>query len=240
MHQTTNPTTVSTSEVEKFSKLADQWWDPDGEFRTLHQINPVRLFYIKEKIVEHFGEFKPGIAILDIGCGGGLVSVPLAKIGAKVTGLDASSQNINTASLHAKKQGLDIEYIAGTVEEHKGLYDVVLCLEIIEHVQDAEFFIKSAMRLVKPGGVMILSTINRTAKAYAAAILCGEYILRWLPVGTHEFSKFIKPSEISDYLLGSTFRLKELKGLGYSPLTKGWKLQDDIDVNYFAVMEFVD
>jgi 2-polyprenyl-6-hydroxyphenyl methylase/3-demethylubiquinone-9 3-methyltransferase len=228
-------TTINYTEVEKFSKLADAWWDPNGEFRTLHQINPMRLAYIRDKITEHFGEFHEGISILDIGCGGGLVSVPLARVGARVTGLDASAQNIDTASTYAESQYLDIEYICGSVEEYQGKHDVVLCLEIIEHVENPAFFIQSVTRCLKPGGIMIVSTINRTKKAYLAAIIGGEYILRWLPTGTHEFSKFIKPSELAKYLQEAEVELRGLKGLGYEILTKSWKLQDNIDINYFAV-----
>jgi len=231
-----NHTSIDPAEVEKFSKLAEKWWDKNGEFRTLHQINPIRLSYIKDKITQHFGSFPKDVTILDIGCGGGLVSVPLSKIGAKVTGIDASIENIKTAEVYAKKHALSVKYECGSVEEHKGLYDVVLALEIIEHVADAEFFIKSAMALVKPGGMMILSTINRTNKARLMTIGVAEYLLRWLPIGTHEFGKFVKPSEIARFVSDSGMKIQELKGLGYDLFTKSWKLQDNIDVNYFAYL----
>lgn len=229
-----NESTIDQDEVTKFSKLANQWWDKEGEFRTLHQINPLRLSYIKDKIIEHFGEFKAGLTIIDIGCGGGLISVPLAKLGAKVTGIDASSENIETAKFHAKELGLEINYLCSSAEEHKKQYDVVLCLEIIEHVSDPELFISAAAKLLKPGGMMIISTINRTTKAYLSAIIGAEYILRWVPRGTHEFAKFLKPSEISQMLNKNALRIRELKGLGLDLITRNWKLQDDISVNYFA------
>lgn len=229
-----NKSTIDQDEVTKFSKLANEWWDKDGEFRTLHQINPLRLSYIKDKIIEHFGEFKTNLNIIDIGCGGGLIAVPLAKIGTKVTGIDASAENIETAKFYAKELELDVNYLCGSAEEHKNQYDVVLCLEIIEHVSDPELFIASVAKLLKPGGMMIISTINRTIKAYLSAIVGAEYVLNWVPRGTHDFSKFLKPSEISQMLNKSSLRIKELKGLGIDLLTRNWKLQDDISVNYFA------
>ena len=229
-----NNSSIDQYEINKFSKLADQWWNTQGEFRTLHQINPHRLSFIKDKITQHFGEFPTKLKILDIGCGGGIVSVPLRRMGAEVTGLDASAENIEAAKAYAKKHKLDINYICGSAEEHKDKYDVVLALEIIEHVSDPEFFIKAATKLIKPHGMMILSTINRTNKAYLMTVAAAEYLLRWVPIGTHEFSKFVKPSEVAQFLRATNIELRELKGLGYDLWTKNWRLQDNVDVNYLA------
>lgn len=229
-----NESTIDQDEVTKFSKLANKWWDKDGEFRTLHQINPLRLSYIKDKIIRHFGEFKSDLTIIDIGCGGGLISVPLAKLGAQITGLDASAKNIETAKFHAQKLGLEINYLCSSAEEHKKQYDVVLCLEIIEHVLNPEVFIAAISKLLKPGGMIIISTINRTPRSYLRAIIGAEYILRWVPRGTHEFAKFLKPSEISQMLNKNNLQITELKGIELDFFTRNWKLQDDISVNYLA------
>jgi 2-polyprenyl-6-hydroxyphenyl methylase/3-demethylubiquinone-9 3-methyltransferase len=226
--------TIDDAEVNKFSKLAQEWWDPEGPFRTLHQINPIRLSYVKDKIVQHFGSFKPSLNIIDIGCGGGLISVPLAKLGANITGIDASLENIETAKFYAKDLGLEINFLCGAAEDHQEKYDVILCLEVIEHVSSPEFFIESIKKLLKPGGMMMISTINRTPKAYLSAIIGAEYILNWVPRGTHEFNKFLKPSELSQMLNKNDLQIKELKGLGLDILTRNWKLCDDIKVNYFA------
>ncbi len=225
---------INKEEVSKFSKLSHDWWNETGELRTLHQINPLRLIYIRSKIIEHFGTFPNKIRILDVGCGGGLVSVPLSRLGADVTGLDASPENINAAKNYAEEKNLSIDYICGTAEEHKSQYDVVLCLEIIEHVIDPASFIESVSKLLKPGGMLILSTINRTIKSYMMAIISAEYLLRWVPRGTHEFNKFVKPSELSNYTNNSGLELKHLQGLGYDIVKMSWTLQEDIDVNYFA------
>lgn len=226
--------TIDAAEVMKFSKLAKQWWNPDGDFRTLHQINPIRLSYIKDKITQHFGSFKPKLKIVDIGCGGGLISIPLAKLGLQITGLDASIENIETAKFKAKELDVTINFLCESAEEHKGLYDVILALEIIEHVSDPAFFIASLKKILRPGGMIIISTINRTPKAYLAAIIGAEYVLNWVPRGTHEFAKFLKPSEISYMLNKNQLQIKELKGLGLNIFTYNWKLQENIDINYFA------
>lgn len=226
--------TIDNAEVSKFSKLAKEWWDPEGSFRTLHQINPIRLSYVKDKIVQHFGSFKPNLKIVDIGCGGGLISVPLSKLGAKVTAIDASLENIETAKFYVKDLGLKINFLCEAAEAHQGKYDVILCLEIIEHVSSSEFFIESIKKLLKPGGMIIISTINRTPQAYLSAIIGAEYILNWVPRGTHEFNKFLKPSELSQILNKHDLQIKELKGLGLEIITQNWKLCDDIKVNYFA------
>lgn len=233
-----NTSTIDQAEIDKFSKMADQWWSPTGELRTLHQINPIRLKYIKDKTEAHFGKSIANLKILDIGCGGGLVSVPLTRIGGNVTGLDASEENIKVAKIYALEQNLNINYICGSAEKHEGQYDVVLALEIIEHTADPKFFVQSAAKLVKPGGMMILSTINRTKKAYLMTIAGAEYLLKWIPVGTHEFAKFVKPSEMAVFLRSSNMALRELKGLSYDLLTQSWAVGDDINVNYFAYATF--
>lgn len=225
---------INDQEVMKFSKLSHDWWNPTGKFKTLHQINPIRLTYIKEKIVEHFGIFPKHVKILDIGCGGGLASIPLAKLGASVTGIDASEENISAANSQAEKENLSVRFLHDTAENHKELYDVILCLEIIEHVQNPEEFITSVAKLVKPGGMIILSTINRTYKAYALAIGCAEYILNWVPRGTHEFTKFVRPSELSRYLSESDLKIQHMQGMEYDIFDRRFKLTSKVDVNYFA------
>lgn len=228
--------TIDEEEVAKFSKLARWWWDESGEFRMLHQINPIRLSYIRDKITEHFGEFK-GLTIIDIGCGGGLVSEPLARMGAKITAIDASIENIKTAECHAKQENLNIEYICTSAEEHNGKYDVVLCLEIIEHVYDAQMFIDAASRLMKDDGIMIISTINRTVTSYLEAILAAEYILSLVPKGTHEFSKFLKPSEIATMIRKHNLHIQEAIGFGIDLPSRNWKLRKNIDVNYLVTIK---
>lgn len=229
-----NNSSVDPAEIDKFSKMAHQWWDPDGELRTLHQINPVRLKYIKNTIAAHFGGFAAGLKVLDVGCGGGLVSVPLARIGAEVTGIDASEENIKASRIYASEQNLNINYIHSSAENHQAQYDVVLALEIIEHTTDPMFFVHAVTKLVKPGGMIILSTINRTKKAYMMTIAGAEYLLRWIPIGTHEFAKFVKPSEMAGFLRSGNMNLRELKGLSYDVMTQSWATSDDIDVNYLA------
>lgn len=227
--------TIDNKEIEKFSKLSSKWWDEKGEFSTLHQINPIRLSYIKDKIIENFGDFHQGLKIVDIGCGGGIISEPLSRMGADVTGIDASEENIKSASLHAKEQNLDINYICSSAENHNEKYDVVLCLEIIEHVSDPEIFIKAVTRLMKPEGILIVSTINRTTLSYLQTIIAAEYILSLVPKGTHEFSKFLKPSEIAKMLAKCDLHIKESMGLGIDLITRNWKLTNDLSVNYFLI-----
>lgn len=229
--------TIDAGEVEKFTKLSNKWWDERGEFRTLHQINPVRLSYIKDKIIEHFGGFKKDIKIIDIGCGGGLISEPLAKMGAKVTAIDASLENIKTATIHSMQENIEIDYICSTAEGHSGEYDVVLCLEIIEHVASPQIFIDASVHLMKNNGIMIISTINRTTASYFEAIIAAEYILKLVPKGTHEFSKFLKPSEIYAMLRKHNLQIVESIGFGMDLLTKNWKLRKNTDVNYFLTIK---
>lgn len=229
--------TIDESEVEKFSRIADEWWDEKGNFKPLHQLNPTRLKYIREKAVEHFdldgdamNVFK-GLKVLDIGCGGGLLSIPMAKMGADVTGVDASEKNIEVAKIAAEKQGAKVNFKAGRVEELQGEFDIILNMEVVEHVADYKLFLDSCSKLLKPKGMMFVATINRTAKAYAFAIVGAEYVLRLLPRGTHEWKKFLKPSEINE-VLGKDLELQNVIGVNYNPVTEKFKLVKDTSVNY--------
>jgi 2-polyprenyl-6-hydroxyphenyl methylase / 3-demethylubiquinone-9 3-methyltransferase len=239
----TDKSSIDTSELNKFNKTMEEWWDKKGEFHTLHEINPVRIEYISHKIKEHFQinttSDKPfsNLDLIDIGSGGGLVCVPMHKLGANVTGLDANQSNTQAGNEYAQRHNLTINYINSTVEEHiksQKQYDIVLCLEVIEHVANPELFIRNLSKLLKPGGMIIMSTINRTAKSYLLAIVMAEYVLGWVPKKTHDHSKFLKPSEISRILGESKLTLKELKGLSFNLLSSSWHLSEDIDVNYFA------
>ncbi len=229
--------TVDSEEVERFSIIADEWWDLKGKFAPLHSMNPVRIDYIRDKITAHFGKFE-SISLLDIGCGGGLISEPMARLGAMVTAIDASEKNIKVASLHAKKMGLEVDYRHSTAEELEKTgekFDVILSLEIIEHVADINLFIKSCGNLLKPGGLIILSTLNRTAKSYALAIVGAEYIMRLLPVGTHTWNKFLRPSELCNILEKNDIAVIELMGMVMNPLLWKWRLDNkDLSVNYLV------
>jgi len=268
--------TVDTEEIARFSALADTWWDPCGPMAPLHKINPLRVGYIRDKIVEHFHSAKEeknfaphslhlaplaGVRLLDIGCGAGLVCEPMARLGVHVTGIDASQKNIEVACVHAAQSGLEIDYRCMTAEELvdsgqrsavsqktfpdplaagrwplAASYDVVLALEIIEHVADIPAFVAATVKLVKPGGLLIYSTINRTAKAWALAVVGAEYVLRWLPRGTHDWNKFVKPSELAAHLRASNIAVKEMTGLVMNKLTWKWELNPkDVDVNYLLV-----
>jgi 2-polyprenyl-6-hydroxyphenyl methylase / 3-demethylubiquinone-9 3-methyltransferase len=234
-------TSVDPAELEKFAAIADQWWDPEGKFKPLHRLNPVRLGYIRDRLCVHFGRDPrsvrslEGLALVDIGCGGGLIAEPMARLGAAVTGLDAEMRNIAVARTHAEGQGLAIDYRAATAEAlaaEGALFDVVLSLEIIEHVADARAFVATSAALLKPGGVMIASTINRTARAYALAVVGAEYLLRWLPRGTHDWRRFVKPSELARWLRVAGLEVTDLTGMALSPLS-GWRLDRyDVAVNY--------
>jgi 2-polyprenyl-6-hydroxyphenyl methylase/3-demethylubiquinone-9 3-methyltransferase len=243
---------IDENEVAKFSAMADEWWDLDGKFKPLHKFNPVRIGFIKDTVLEHYssgvntpsgGEITKqlplqGISILDIGCGGGLLSEPMARLGAKVTSIDASEKNIKIASLHAQNVGLDIDYQCISAEELalKGKkFDVVLNMEVVEHVADIYSFMAAASAMVKPGGIMFIATLNRTVKSYALAILGAEYILKWLPRGTHNWDKFLKPSEIEMLLRENKMHLQKIQGVSYNPLRDQWSLSSDISVNYMMV-----
>lgn len=233
-------------EIAKFSKLAEEWWDPNGKFAPLHRFNPVRLKYIRDQALEHFGrdgsKIRPfeGLSLLDIGCGGGLVSEPMARIGFEVLGADASERNIGTARAHAEDAGLLLSYRCTTAEElaaEGASFDVVLNLEVVEHVAEAGSFIGSCAELVKPGGIMVVATIDRTLKSLALAKIGAEYVLGWLPQGTHDWNKFVRPDELIRYLSDAGLSMKRLQGVFFNPLRWEWELSFDTDVNYMAVAE---
>lgn len=236
---------IDPSEVAKFTAMAAEWWDPKGKFKPLHKFNPVRLGFIRDTVEAHFGldpdAKRPfeGLRILDIGCGGGLVSEPMTRLGASVTAVDASEANIKTAMTHAEQGGLSIDFRAGTVEEliegGEALFDVVLNLEVVEHVADPAQFLKDCAGLVKPGGLMMVATLNRTAKAFALAIFGAEYVLGWLPRGTHEFEKFLRPSEIETPLKQAGLQVEAPQGVSFNPIADQWRLSGDTKVNYMMV-----
>ncbi|HEX2448547.1 MAG TPA: bifunctional 2-polyprenyl-6-hydroxyphenol methylase/3-demethylubiquinol 3-O-methyltransferase UbiG [Methyloceanibacter sp.] len=239
----TETRTLDREEVARFAKLAGEWWDANGPFKPLHRINPVRLTYIRDQLCRKFGRDKKaaaslkGLSVLDIGCGGGLVAEPLARLGAKVTGIDPAPENIDAAKAHAAGMGLDIDYRAETAEAlaaSGAAFDAVLLLEVVEHVPDVPSFLKGVTPLVKPGGLTILSTINRTLKAYALAIVGAELILRWLPPGTHQWERLVRPEELQSALRGAGLSVTDMTGMVYHPLGDNWRLSSDKDVNYFA------
>lgn len=240
-----NISSIDPDELIKFNKTNQEWWDLEGEFKMLHKINPIRSDYIKRKAIEHFNIDqsleKPltGLKIIDIGSGGGLICKSMRDLGADITGLDANEHNFKAASVHASENNLAINYIHNTVENYVQTnhqkFDIALCLEVIEHVANPDLFLKNVSNLVKPDGMLICSTINRTPKSYGLAIIMAEYILGWVPKQTHQYSKFVKPSELSYMLSGTNWHLAELKGLTLSLPDNIWHLSDDIDVNYFAV-----
>jgi 2-polyprenyl-6-hydroxyphenyl methylase/3-demethylubiquinone-9 3-methyltransferase len=235
--------TLDDAEVKRFAALAAEWWDPNGKFRPLHKLGPARLAFVRQEIVRHFARTSGGLrpfeklTVLDIGCGGGLVSEPVARLGGTVMGIDPAPENIEAARRHAAGQGLAIDYRAALVEDlvaEGRTFDCVLCLEVVEHVPDVPAFLATCARLVRPGGLMILSTINRTLKAYALAIVGAEYILRWLPVGTHQWERFVTPDELARHTEAAGLVLSAREGLVYNPLTDAWSLSQDLDVNYMA------
>lgn len=236
---------IDEKEIAKFTAMADEWWDENGKFKPLHKFNPVRIDYIKQQASEHFATNNPqkpleGLKILDIGCGGGLLSEPMARLGADVTAIDAAEKNITIASLHAEKMGIAIDYRHTTVEDlvkEKQQFDIVLNMEVVEHVADVEGFLTHSSQLVKPNGLMFVATLNRTAKSFAFAIVGAEYVLRWLPRGTHEWKKFLKPSEIEFVLAANAMQLKQLTGVTLNPLTMKWNTSSDIAVNYMMLLQ---
>jgi len=234
--------TVDKKEIEKFSKLAKEWWNPSGKFKPLHLFNPVRISFIKEKLISHFKITKftqtplDGINILDIGCGGGLLCEPLRRLGAKVTGIDASRNNIQIAKLHAKEMGLNIDYIHCSPENlHiKNKFDVILNMEVVEHVSNLDLFIKNCADLVKKNGIMFVATINKNLKSYLFAIIGAEYILRWLPIGTHEWDKFLTPYKLNKITKNNNFVNDGTIGVKFNPISKKWSTSEDISVNYIS------
>ena len=215
--------TINKKEIEKFSKIAEEWWNPEGKFKPLHKFNPIRISYIKENIIKTFKLENnkiplKDIKILDIGCGGGLLSEPMCRLGAKVTGIDASDKNIKIAKLHSKKNNLQIDYFCSSPEKFnsKIKFDVILNMEIVEHVEDVNFFLKSCSRLLRKNGIMFVATLNKTLKSYIFAIVGAEYILRWLPIGTHEWEKFVKPEDLISMLEKNDLRLDRVDGMNFN------------------------
>ena len=238
------PTTIDESEVARFSALAAEWWNPHGKFGVLHKFNPVRLAYVRDLAAKHFGRDAKGsrpfarLRLLDIGCGGGLLSEPMARLGFDVVGADASEKNIKTASVHANEQSLAIDYRTTTAEalaEARERFDVILNMEVIEHVADLNLFVASCASMLKPGGLMFVATINRTAKAFALAIIGAEYVLGWLPRGTHDWAKFVTPEELNAALVKGGLALRGETGVMFNPLSGKWMLASDRDVNYMVV-----
>lgn len=239
-------TTIDQSEIDRFSALAAEWWNPTGKFKPLHKFNPVRISYIRDKVCEHFGRdpraHQPlqGLRVLDIGCGGGLLSEPMARMGATVLGADASEKNIAIARIHADQSGVIVDYRAVTAEALAAddeKFDVVLNMEVVEHVSDVPFFIETCATMVKPGGLMFIATINRTLKAAALAIVGAEYVLRWLPRGTHQYEKLVRPEEIERPLNAAGMSVIERTGVFFSPISNQWNLSKDLDVNYMMLAE---
>ncbi len=233
--------TINKKEIEKFSKIAEEWWNPEGKFKPLHKFNPIRILYIKDNIINSFNlnnKDKPlnNVKILDIGCGGGLLSEPMCRLGAQVSGIDASERNINIAKLHAKKNNLNINYECTSPENFKTKtkFDVILNMEIVEHVEDVNFFLKSCSSLLKKNGIMFVATINKTLKSYLFAIIGAEYILRWLPIGTHEWEKFITPDELIKILKGNNLKLDALTGMKFNIIKDEWKISNDQSINYIG------
>ena len=233
-------TTINKEEIQKFSNLAEEWWDVKGKFKPLHMFNPIRIQYISERIKAYFKlidkdkNYLNGLKILDIGCGGGLISEPMARLGATVTGIDASEKNIKVASLHSKKSNLNINYQHKSPEQLTNYesYDIILNLEIVEHVNDVNLYLETCHKLLKKGGLMFTATLNRTLTSYIKAIIGAEYILRWLPIGTHDWNKFIKPEELEKILHDSNFFTVDIKGLEYNPISNKWKRTNNLSVNY--------
>jgi 2-polyprenyl-6-hydroxyphenyl methylase / 3-demethylubiquinone-9 3-methyltransferase len=237
-----HPTSVDPAEIARFEALASQWWDPEGKLKPLHRLNPTRLTYLRDKIAGHFGRdtttVRPfgGLRLLDIGCGGGLVSEPFARLGASVVGIDAAARNIGIARAHAREFDLAIDYREAAAEELAAdeTFDVVLALEVVEHVADLDSFLATCARLVRPGGALFVGTLNRTPQAYALAIIGAEYVMGWLPRGTHDWNKFVRPSELAAGLRPHGVQLRDLSGLSYALFADEWRVSRDLSVNYLA------
>ena len=232
---------INKKEIEKFSKIAEEWWNPEGKFKPLHNFNPIRIKYIKDNIVKDFNikySDKPfkNIKILDIGCGGGLLSEPMCRLGANVVGIDASTKNIKVAKFHAKKNKLKIDYKVASPEKLKTKikFDVILNMEIVEHVEDINFFIEESSKLLKKNGIMFVATLNKTLKSYVFAIIGAEYILKWLPIGTHDWEKFVKPTDLINISKKNNLILKKLDGIKFNILENNWKVSDDTSINYIT------
>ena len=233
-------TTINKEEIQKFSKLADEWWDVNGKFKPLHMFNPIRIEYILDEITKHFKLDRKtklplkNLEILDIGCGGGLISEPMARLGGNVTGIDAAEKNVKIASLHSKESNLKIRYLENSPEQlkEKEKFDIILNLEIVEHVENLDLYLQSCYDLLKRNGLMFTATINRTLISYIKAIIGAEYVLRWLPIGTHDWNKFVKPEELQKKLTDKKFTTNNIKGLEFNPIFNKWKQSDNLSVNY--------
>ena len=233
--------TINKKEIEKFSRIAEEWWNPNGKFKPLHKFNPIRISYIKDNIINTFklkNEKKPleKVKILDIGCGGGLLSEPMNRLGAEIIGIDASEKNIEVAKLHAKKNNLDIKYLCTSPENFKTdiKFDVILNMEIVEHVKDIDSFLKSCCGLLKKRGIMFVATINKTLKSYLFAIIGAEYIMRWLPIGTHDWEKFVKPNDLIKILKKYNLKIDNLDGMKFNLIKDQWSISSDNSINYIA------
>ena len=233
--------TINKKEIEKFSKIAEEWWNPNGKFKPLHKFNPIRISYIRDNIINTLkleNKKKPleKVQILDIGCGGGLLSEPMTRLGAQVTGIDASNKNIAVAKLHAKKNNLNIKYICTSPEKLsiKSKFDVILNMEIIEHVEDINFFLKSCSNLLKKDGIMFVATLNKTLKSYLFAIVGAEYILRWLPIGTHDWEKFVRPIDLIEILKKCNLKLDRVDGMKFDLIKDEWSISSDKSINYIG------
>ncbi len=233
--------TINKKEIEKFSRIAEEWWNPDGKFKPLHKFNPIRISYIKENIIKTLkleNKKKPleKVNILDVGCGGGLLSEPMKRLGANVVGIDASDKNINVAKIHAKKNNLNIEYLCTSPENFKTekKFDVILNMEIIEHVEDVDLFLSACSRLLKKEGIMFVATLNKTLKSYLFAIIGAEYVMRWLPIGTHDWEKFVKPDYLVDLLKKYNLRPDAIDGMKFNLINDKWTISSDKSVNYIG------
>ncbi len=236
------PSTVDKKEIEKFSRMAKEWWDPNGKFKPLHLFNPARIKFIKEKLISHFSLNQKNerplskLKILDIGCGGGLLCEPLYRLGAQITGIDASKDNINIAKAHSKEMNLDINYIHCLPEQldFNVKFDVILNMEVVEHVQNVDLFIKNCSQVINKNGIMFVATINKNLKSYIFAILGAEYILRWLPIGTHDWEKFLTPADLENIAGNNNFKIEDTVGMNFNLLSKKWSQSSDASVNYIS------